>query len=74
MLRGPRRGEATGLRWAGADLAAGFIGLERPVLLIAAEVTEGKPKSKAGERLIWLDAGTVQLLREHRKAQLRARM
>lgn len=35
---------------------------------------EGRPKSRAGERLIWLDAETVRLLREHRKAQLRQRL
>jgi integrase len=74
LLRGARRGEAVGLRWSGADLDAGYIRVERPVLLIGAEVTESTPKSRAGERLIWLDAGTVRLLREHRKAQLAARM
>lgn len=37
-------------------------------------MTEGKPKSRAGQRKIWLDAGTVALLREHRRAQLAARM
>jgi hypothetical protein len=44
------------------------------VLLVGADVIEGRPKSQAGERLIWLDAETVRLLREHRTAQLRARM
>ncbi len=74
LLRGARRGEAVGLRWSGADLDAGFVRVERPVLLIGAELTEGRPKSRAGERLIWLDAETIRLLREHRTAQLRARM
>ena len=74
VLRGARRGEAVGLRWSGADLDAGFLKVERPVLLIGAEVTEGRPKSRAGERLIWLDAETIRLLREHRTAQLKARM
>ena len=57
-----------------ADLDAGFLKVERPVLLIGAEVTEGRPKSRAGERLIWLDAETIRLLREHRIAQLKTRM
>jgi len=48
--------------------------VERPVLLIRAEVTEGRPKSGAGERLIGLDEETIRLLREHRTAQLRARI
>jgi len=29
---------------------------------IGADVTEGRPKSRAGEALIWLGAGTVRLL------------
>lgn len=32
-------------------------------------MTEGRPKSKAGERLIWLDDETIRLLREHRETQ-----
>jgi len=71
ILRGARRSEAVGLRWSGADLDAGYLRVERPVLLVGADVIEGRPKSSAGERLIWLDAETVRLLREHRKAQLR---
>jgi integrase len=74
VLRGARRGEAVGFRWSGTDLDAGFILVERPILLIGSEVAEGRPKSRAGERLIWLDAGTVALLREHRAAQRKVRM
>ena len=74
VLRGTRRAEAAGFRWSGADLDAGYLTVDRPILLIGADVTEGRPKSKAGERKIWLDAGTIALLREHRTAQLRARM
>jgi integrase len=74
ILRGARRGEAVGLRWSGADLDAGYLRVERPVLLVGADVIEGRPKSRAGDRLIWLDAETVRLLREHRKVQLRQRL
>jgi integrase len=74
VLRGARRAEAAGFRWSGADLDAGYLRVERPLLLIGTELVEGTPKSKAGERLVWLDAETARLLREHRKAQLRARM
>jgi integrase len=48
--------------------------VERPILLIGADVTEGRPKSSAEERKIWLDAQTIRLLREHCTAHLRARM
>jgi integrase len=74
VLRGARRAEAVGFRWSGTDLEAGYLTVERPLLLVGADVIEGRPKSQAGERKIWLDAETVRLLREHRTAQLRARM
>jgi integrase len=38
------------------------------------EVIEGKPKSRAGDRRIWLDATTVALLKAHRKVQLADRL
>jgi integrase len=69
LLFGPRRGEAAGLRWSGADLDAGYIRVDRTVLLIGSEVTEGTPKTRAGERLIWLDSKTTGLLRRHRAVQ-----
>lgn len=74
VLRGARRGEAVGFRWAGADLDAGYLTVDRPVLQLGGEVTEGKAKSKAGERRVWLDAGTVALLRAHRRTQLAERL
>ena len=48
--------------------------VDRPVLQLGGAVVEGKAKSKAGERRIWLDAATVALLRAHRRAQLAARL
>jgi integrase len=74
VLRGARRGEAVGFRWAGTDLDAGYLTVERPVLQLGGEVIEGRAKSKAGARRIWLDSGTVTLLRAHRKAQLAMRL
>ena len=56
LLRGPRRGEAAGFRWSGADLDAGYLSVERPILQLGGAIVEGKAKSKAGERKIWLDA------------------
>ena len=74
LLRGARRGEACGFRWGGADLDAGYLTVARPLLLIGANVVEGKPKTQAGERQIWLDDRTITLLREHRKQQLATRL
>jgi hypothetical protein len=44
------------------------------VLQIGGEVIEGKPKSKAGERRVWLDAGSVDRYRAHRRAQVAERL
>jgi integrase len=75
ILRGPRRSEAVSFRWSGTDLDAGFLTVERPILQLGGTITEeSRPKSKAGERKIWLDATTLVLLREWRKAWLAMRM
>jgi integrase len=74
VLRGARRGELCGFRWAGADLERGVLAVERPVLQFGGKVDESEAKTNAGERLVFLDAETAGLLREHRKAQAKARM
>lgn len=74
LLRGARRGEAVGLRWADADLDAGYVRVRRPIVLVRGVVTESTPKTKTGDRLIWLDAETIRILKEHRTAQLKARL
>ncbi|HEX9515281.1 MAG TPA: tyrosine-type recombinase/integrase [Streptosporangiaceae bacterium] len=70
LLRGLRRGEALGLRWADADLDAGFLRIRQTSLKIGGEVVTGRPKSKAGERVIWLDQQTTDLLKAHHDAQV----
>lgn len=74
VLRGARRGELCGFRWAGTDLNRGVLAVERPVLQLGGKLAESEAKTKAGKRLVFLDAETAGLLREHRKAQLAARM
>lgn len=74
VLRGARRGEAVGFRWATSDLDAGYLGIGRPILQIGGEVIEGRPKTKASERKVWLDAVSVERYRAHRKAQLAVRL
>ncbi len=74
LLCGARRGEACGFRRAGSDLDAAYLAVERTILLIDASVVEGTPKTSDSERRIWLDAETARLLREHRRAQLAARL
>jgi integrase len=61
LLRGLRRGELLGLRWVDVDLDQGML-----------FVRSGKTESS--KRTVSLDAGTVTVLRDHRKRQLEERL
>jgi len=74
VLRGMRRGELVGVRWADADLDGGILTLAHTVLQLGGRLAEGTPKTAGSERKIFLDAVTAGLLREHRTAQLAARL
>jgi integrase len=68
-LRGLRRGEAAGLRWADVDLGAGVAMIEQQRIANGHLVTVGPPKTAASRRLVALDRHTVRLVREHRRRQ-----
>jgi integrase len=74
VLRGLRRGELFGLRWSGADLENGVLAVDHSILELDGHLQPGVPKTAAGVRRVFLDAETAALLREHRKAQLAARL
>jgi integrase len=75
ILSGCRRAELCGLRWAGADLDRGVLTVARTIVQLGGKIhEEPTAKSHAGDRLIFLDAETAGLVREHRKAQLAARL
>jgi integrase len=74
VLRGARRGELCGFRWSGTDLDRGVLTVERPVLQLGGKLVESTAKTRAGARLVFLDGTTAQLLREHRRSQVAARM
>lgn len=76
MLCGLRRGEVVGLRRSGSrlDESPAYLVVERPILLIGARVVEGTPNTDDSKRLAWLDDETARMLREYRKAQVRARL
>lgn len=72
VIGGARRGELVGLRWSGADLDTGYLRVTVPVLKLGGKLHEEErgAKTRAGRgRRIWLDAGTIGLLREHREKQ-----
>ena len=60
----------------GVSLGAGVkVVLTAPVTAPASVgVPFSTPKTKTGDRLIWLDAETVRILRAHRTGQLKARL
>lgn len=65
-MTGMRRGEILGLRWSDVDLDAAGISVRHAVVTVAYAVLESTPKSHQA-RMIDLDPGTVELLREHRR-------
>jgi integrase len=74
-LCGCRRAELCGFRWSFADLEQRVLTVKRPILQLGGKLhEEPTAKSRAGDRLVFLDAETADLLRAHHRAQLLARM
>lgn len=71
---GLRRGELAGLTWDDIDLTAGKISVTRARVSVGFEVLDSQTKSDAGQRVIKLDAGTVERLKAWRKRQLEERL
>ncbi|GGS87514.1 site-specific integrase [Planobispora rosea] len=71
LLRGLRRGEACGLRWSDVDMDTGHARIMQTVLQLGGRIVIDTPKSKAGNRVVSLDTGTVKLLKAHHTAQRR---
>jgi integrase len=76
-----RRGELCGLRWADTDLDAGVLEVRHTLLEVGGQVMDGEPKTRAGQRLVYLDTrdkadwtSTATRLRAHQKAQRKARL
>lgn len=75
VLHGCRRAELCGFRWSYADLDRGVLTVKRTLLQLGGKLHEEPgAKSHAGDRLVFLDAETANLLRAHHRAQLRTRM
>jgi integrase len=68
-LRGLRRGEAAGLRWADLDLQGATLTVSRQLQQLGGRLVTGPPKSQAGQRVIALDRTTVAAVRAHRQRQ-----
>jgi integrase len=63
IVTGLRRGELHGLRWEDVDLDAGLLHVRRQRVEVRGVVHEYAPKTASSEAPVFLDAGTVELLR-----------
>lgn len=74
LLHGPRRGEAVGARWARYSHEHKELRVLRPLLQLGGKVVECRPKTRAGERPLFLDAATNDAVKRLRTVQKRERM
>jgi integrase len=68
-LRGLRRGEAAGLRWADVDLDARVVVIGQQRIAYGHTVAVGPPKTASSRRVIALDRVTARILRTHLRQQ-----
>lgn len=82
---GPRRGEALAMRWSLTDLEAGTVRLEKQIRRERGELdpdtgrrrghlVEKKLKTEESQATLSMPAALVEVLRDHRREQLRTRM
>jgi cardiolipin synthase (CMP-forming) len=71
---GMRRGELVALRWRDVDFDAARVTVVQQLAKGGGTVTAGPTKTRRSRRLISLDPGTVEALRQHRKQQLGGRL
>jgi len=68
-LRGLRRGEACGLRWADVDLEQHCLTVAQQITYIDGQLVVAEPKSRASRRVVALDPATVQILHAQARRQ-----
>lgn len=72
---GLRRGELCGLRWDNLDLKTGRLVVAQQRVSVGYQVRERDTKTEAGQdRVVYLDAGTVDVLKAWRKTQMTERL
>lgn len=73
-MTGLRRSELCGMRWADVDLDAAVATVRQSVQLVGGRIVVGEVKTTRSRRRLDLDAGTVAVLRAHRRAQAAERL
>jgi len=74
LLRGFRRGEICGLADADVDTGRAAVTVNVALVQVGGRLVWGKPKSKAGERVVGLDKGSVEGVKAHRTLRKRERL
>ena len=74
LTTGMRRGEVAGLRWTDVDLSARRIAVRQARVAVGYDVAVAEPKTGRSRRTVALDAGTVGVLRAHRRRQSEERL
>jgi integrase len=74
LLFGPRRGEAVGARWTGYDYDKRSLRVIRPLLQLGGKLVESTPKTRAGERVVFMDEDTNEGVKRLRVQQARNRL
>jgi len=69
-MTGMRRGEAIGLRWSDVDLENARLSVRRALIPTNREVVVSEPKTAKGRRVIALDLGTIEVLKDQAARQL----
>ena len=73
-MTGLRRSEVCGLRWADVDLGAATLTVRQAVQPVGGRIVVGAVKTARSRRRVDLDAGTVAMLRAHRRTQASERL
>jgi integrase len=74
LLRGFRRGEICALADADVDTGRAAVTVNAALVQVGGKLVWGKPKSKAGERVVGLDRGSVEAVKAHRTLRKRERL
>lgn len=74
LLRGFRRGEICALADADVDTARAAVTVNAALVQVGGRLVWGRPKSKAGERVVGLDQTSVAAVNAHRRLRKRERL
>ncbi len=69
LITGMRRGESVGLRWEDLDLDRATLSVNQQITDVNGRSMVSTPKTKRGDRVVYLDAETVVMLRRQQETQ-----